>query len=93
MSMNHFFLKSMQLHRCQRLEEECLVSECCCCCSASLAPSSPGTLAVSLRALRLCGVHLVDALLFVCGERGLFYQPGRRVREEDIRKGHEQTRE
>ncbi|XP_012681001.1 insulin [Clupea harengus] len=54
-------------------------------CCVSLAPSSPGTLAVSLRARRLCGVHLVDALLFVCGERGLFYQPGRRVREEDIR--------
>lgn len=56
-------------------------------CCASLAPGSPRALAVSLRARRLCGMHLVDALLFVCGDRGLFYQPGRRVREEDIRKG------
>ncbi|XP_041940757.1 insulin [Alosa sapidissima] len=54
-------------------------------CCVSLAPGSPHAFAVSLRARRLCGVHLVDALLFVCGDRGLFYQPGRRVREEDIR--------
>nr|P68991.1 RecName: Full=Insulin; Contains: RecName: Full=Insulin B chain; Contains: RecName: Full=Insulin A chain [Chimaera monstrosa]P68992.1 RecName: Full=Insulin; Contains: RecName: Full=Insulin B chain; Contains: RecName: Full=Insulin A chain [Hydrolagus colliei] len=24
---------------------------------------------------RLCGSHLVDALYFVCGERGFFYSP------------------
>ncbi|KAL2101139.1 hypothetical protein ACEWY4_002900 [Coilia grayii] len=54
-------------------------------CCACLAPSPPGVLAISLRARRLCGVHLVDALLLVCGERGIFYQPGRRVREENIR--------
>ncbi|XP_064170526.1 insulin [Anguilla rostrata] len=34
---------------------------------------------------RLCGIQLVEALLFVCGEKGLFYHPGRRVREENIR--------
>ncbi|XP_036416687.1 insulin [Colossoma macropomum] len=34
---------------------------------------------------RLCGIHLVEALLFVCGEKGLFYQPGRRVRQDSIR--------
>ncbi|XP_066497745.1 insulin [Hoplias malabaricus] len=34
---------------------------------------------------RLCGIQLVEALLFVCGERGLFYQPGRRIRQENIR--------
>ncbi|KAK6311328.1 hypothetical protein J4Q44_G00169920 [Coregonus suidteri] len=27
---------------------------------------------------------LVEALLLVCGEKGLFYQPGRRVREDNI---------
>ncbi|XP_067220994.1 insulin [Chanodichthys erythropterus] len=27
---------------------------------------------------RLCGIQLVEALLLVCGEKGLFYQPGRR---------------
>lgn len=25
----------------------------------------------------LCGSHLVDALYFVCGERGFFYSPNR----------------
>ncbi|KAL6476586.1 hypothetical protein MHYP_G00150850 [Metynnis hypsauchen] len=34
---------------------------------------------------RLCGIQLVEALLFVCGEKGLFYQPGRRVRQDSIR--------
>ncbi|KAG9342944.1 hypothetical protein JZ751_015160 [Albula glossodonta] len=34
---------------------------------------------------RLCGPQLVEALLLVCGEKGLFYHPGRRVREENIR--------
>ncbi|XP_053496958.1 insulin [Ictalurus furcatus] len=35
---------------------------------------------------RLCGVQLVEALLLVCGDKGLFYQSGRRGRDEDIRK-------
>lgn len=36
---------------------------------------SPG---VSLApAQHLCGSHLVDALYFVCGERGFFYRPNR----------------
>uniref|UniRef100_A0A672TA11 Insulin-like domain-containing protein n=1 Tax=Sinocyclocheilus grahami TaxID=75366 RepID=A0A672TA11_SINGR len=30
---------------------------------------------------RLRGIQLVEALLLVCGEKGLFYQPARRVRE------------
>ncbi|XP_058627321.1 insulin-like growth factor I-A isoform X2 [Onychostoma macrolepis] len=34
---------------------------------------------------RLCGIHLVEALLLVCGEKGLFYQPGRRIREHTFR--------
>ncbi|KAI4872625.1 hypothetical protein NFI96_024589 [Prochilodus magdalenae] len=34
---------------------------------------------------RLCGIQLVEALLFVCGEKGLFYQPGRRLRQDNIR--------
>ncbi|KAJ8253582.1 hypothetical protein COCON_G00201940 [Conger conger] len=34
---------------------------------------------------RLCGIQLVEALLFVCGEKGLFYHPGRRGREENTR--------
>ncbi|XP_043091795.1 insulin [Puntigrus tetrazona] len=34
---------------------------------------------------RLCGIQLVEALLLVCGEKGLFYQPGRRVRENAFR--------
>ncbi|KAK2916365.1 hypothetical protein QQF64_024868 [Cirrhinus molitorella] len=34
---------------------------------------------------RLCGIQLVEALLLVCGEKGLFYQPGRRVREHSFR--------
>ncbi|XP_047016299.1 insulin [Ictalurus punctatus] len=33
---------------------------------------------------RLCGVQLVEALLLVCGDKGLFYQSGRRGRDEDI---------
>lgn len=35
---------------------------------------------------RLCGIQLVEALLLVCGEKGVFYQPGRRVREHNTRK-------
>lgn len=36
---------------------------------------------------KLCGIQLVEALLFVCGEKGLFYQPwGRRAREHKLRK-------
>ncbi|XP_056608652.1 insulin [Triplophysa dalaica] len=34
---------------------------------------------------RLCGMQLVEALLLVCGEKGVFYQPGRRVREHNTR--------
>uniref|UniRef100_A0A672TAI0 Insulin-like domain-containing protein n=1 Tax=Sinocyclocheilus grahami TaxID=75366 RepID=A0A672TAI0_SINGR len=30
---------------------------------------------------RLRGIQLVEALLLVCGEKGLFYQPARRVRD------------
>ncbi|KAF7229674.1 insulin-like [Nothobranchius furzeri] len=36
---------------------------------------SPG--ASSAPAQHLCGSHLVDALYFVCGERGFFYNPNR----------------
>uniref|UniRef100_A0A3B5LU77 Insulin n=1 Tax=Xiphophorus couchianus TaxID=32473 RepID=A0A3B5LU77_9TELE len=28
--------------------------------------------------LHLCGSHLVDALYFICGERGFYYSPNRR---------------
>ncbi|XP_016091998.1 insulin [Sinocyclocheilus grahami] len=34
---------------------------------------------------RLCGTQLVEALLLVCGDKGLFYQPGRRIREHSFR--------
>uniref|UniRef100_A0A8C2ID79 Insulin-like domain-containing protein n=1 Tax=Cyprinus carpio TaxID=7962 RepID=A0A8C2ID79_CYPCA len=34
---------------------------------------------------RLCGIQLVEALLLVCGDKGLFYQPARRVREHAFR--------
>uniref|UniRef100_A0A3B1K9F0 Insulin-like domain-containing protein n=1 Tax=Astyanax mexicanus TaxID=7994 RepID=A0A3B1K9F0_ASTMX len=30
----------------------------------------------------LCGIQLVEALLFVCGEKGVFYQPGRGIVEQ-----------
>ncbi|MCJ8738913.1 hypothetical protein PDJAM_G00041320 [Pangasius djambal] len=50
-------------------------------CSVSLL--SPGA---GFGKHRLCGVQLVEALLLVCGDKGLFYQPGRRGRDEDIRK-------
>uniref|UniRef100_A0A665UB70 Insulin n=1 Tax=Echeneis naucrates TaxID=173247 RepID=A0A665UB70_ECHNA len=30
----------------------------------------------------LCGSHLVDALYFVCGERGFFYSPNRRHKRD-----------
>ncbi|XP_005916546.2 insulin [Haplochromis burtoni] len=36
---------------------------------------SPGGSSVPLK--HLCGSHLVDALYFVCGERGFFYNPSR----------------
>lgn len=36
---------------------------------------SPGV--SSAPAQHLCGSHLVDALYFVCGERGFFYSPNR----------------
>ncbi|XP_036408750.1 insulin [Megalops cyprinoides] len=49
-------------------------------CLLSLAPSCG-----AFGNRRLCGIQLVEALLFVCGEKGLFYHPGRRVREENIR--------
>ncbi|KAB5553542.1 hypothetical protein PHYPO_G00039850 [Pangasianodon hypophthalmus] len=48
-------------------------------CSVSLL--SPGA---AFGKHRLCGVQLVEALLLVCGDKGLFYQPGRRGRDEDI---------
>ncbi|XP_028670389.1 insulin [Erpetoichthys calabaricus] len=32
----------------------------------------------------LCGAHLVEALFFVCGEKGFFYTPGRGKREEAV---------
>uniref|UniRef100_A0A8C7V2Q2 Insulin-like domain-containing protein n=1 Tax=Oncorhynchus mykiss TaxID=8022 RepID=A0A8C7V2Q2_ONCMY len=32
----------------------------------------------------LCGIQLVEALLLVCGGKGLFYQHGRPVREDNI---------
>ncbi|XP_042576183.1 insulin-like [Cyprinus carpio] len=34
---------------------------------------------------RLCGIQLVEALLLVCGDKGLLYQPARRVREHAFR--------
>lgn len=36
---------------------------------------SPGV--ASTPAQHLCGSHLVDALYFVCGDRGFFYNPNR----------------
>ncbi|XP_030649770.1 insulin [Chanos chanos] len=47
-------------------------------CAASLVP--PGG---TFGNRKLCGIQLVEALLLVCGEKGVFYQPGRRVREEN----------
>ncbi|CAL8357467.1 unnamed protein product [Merluccius merluccius] len=32
----------------------------------------------------LCGSHLVDALYFVCGERGFFYSARRAIRKRDV---------
>ncbi|CAM4368619.1 unnamed protein product [Leuciscus chuanchicus] len=49
-------------------------------CAGSLVTHS-GALGNS----KLCGIQLVEALLLVCGEKGLFYQPGRRVREHHSR--------
>ncbi|XP_047442033.1 preproinsulin b [Mugil cephalus] len=42
---------------------------------------SPG--ASSTPVQHLCGSHLVDALYFVCGERGFFYSP-RRTHKRDL---------
>ncbi|XP_041846909.1 preproinsulin b [Melanotaenia boesemani] len=36
---------------------------------------SPGVYSTPIQ--HLCGSHLVDALYFVCGERGFFYSPSR----------------
>ncbi|KAF6738072.1 Insulin [Oryzias melastigma] len=36
---------------------------------------SPGATSAPLQ--HLCGSHLVDALFFVCGDRGFFYNPHR----------------
>ncbi|XP_030595445.1 preproinsulin b [Archocentrus centrarchus] len=36
---------------------------------------SPGASSAPFK--HLCGSHLVDALYFVCGERGFFYNPSR----------------
>ncbi|CAL8270997.1 unnamed protein product [Boreogadus saida] len=32
----------------------------------------------------LCGSHLVDALYFVCGDRGFFYNPRRTIKKRDL---------
>uniref|UniRef100_A0A8B9KK55 Insulin-like domain-containing protein n=1 Tax=Astyanax mexicanus TaxID=7994 RepID=A0A8B9KK55_ASTMX len=50
-------------------------------CATSLLPPCGG-----FGTRRLCGIQLVEALLFVCGEKGVFYQPGRRIRQENLRK-------
>uniref|UniRef100_A0A8B9KJL4 Insulin-like domain-containing protein n=1 Tax=Astyanax mexicanus TaxID=7994 RepID=A0A8B9KJL4_ASTMX len=47
-------------------------------CATSLLPPCGG-----FGTRRLCGIQLVEALLFVCGEKGVFYQPGRRVMMKD----------
>ncbi|KAG9264141.1 insulin [Astyanax mexicanus] len=49
-------------------------------CATSLLPPCGG-----FGTRRLCGIQLVEALLFVCGEKGVFYQPGRRIRQENLR--------
>ncbi|XP_059202598.1 preproinsulin b [Centropristis striata] len=46
-----------------------------------LALYSPGV--SSAPAQHLCGSHLVDALYFVCGERGFFYS-GKRTQKRDL---------
>uniref|UniRef100_A0A672QYS2 Insulin-like domain-containing protein n=1 Tax=Sinocyclocheilus grahami TaxID=75366 RepID=A0A672QYS2_SINGR len=33
-------------------------------------------MAAAATILQLCGTQLVEALLLVCGDKGLFYQPG-----------------
>ncbi|GLD46635.1 insulin-like protein [Lates japonicus] len=38
-----------------------------------LVMSCPGSQATATH--YLCGAHLVDALYFICGERGFFYMP------------------
>lgn len=45
-----------------------------------LVLSSPGVSPAP--AQHLCGSHLVDALYFVCGERGFFADPNRRNKRE-----------
>lgn len=45
-----------------------------------LVLSSPGVSPAP--AQHLCGSHLVDALYFVCGERGFFADPNRRQKRE-----------
>ena len=32
----------------------------------------------------LCGSHLVEALYFVCGDRGFFYNPRRPIQKRDV---------
>lgn len=51
----------------------------------SLCAGSLVTHSGALGNRKLCGIQLVEALLLVCGEKGLFYQPGRRVREHHFR--------
>ncbi|XP_026064794.1 insulin [Carassius auratus] len=51
-----------------------------CLCAGSLVTHSG-----ALGTRRLCGIQLVDALLLVCGEKGLSYRPARRVREHAFR--------
>ncbi|XP_056129343.1 preproinsulin b [Lampris incognitus] len=47
-----------------------------------LVLSSQGV--VSTPTQHLCGSHLVDALYFVCGERGFFYNPNRTAHKRDL---------
>ncbi|XP_013880765.1 preproinsulin b [Austrofundulus limnaeus] len=42
---------------------------------------SPGASSAPIR--HLCGSHLVDALYFVCGERGFFYNQNR-IHKRDV---------
>ncbi|KAG7260098.1 hypothetical protein CRUP_010156 [Coryphaenoides rupestris] len=52
----------------------------------ALAPAQRGGgggAAAPVSTQHLCGSHLVDALYFVCGDRGFFY-PRRAVRKRDV---------
>ncbi|XP_059919069.1 insulin-like [Gadus macrocephalus] len=47
-----------------------------------LVVTHPWVAPISTR--HLCGSHLVDALYFVCGDRGFFYNPRRVIKKRDL---------